>query len=245
MPEVMTTAAPSLAERDGRLRFGFDIGGTFTDFVLLDIATGTTTTYKTLTTPDEPARAVLDGWHELVTAAGIAPEQVELSVHGTTLITNALIEREGARTGLVTTRGFRDMLEMRREMRYDIYDLLIRFPDPLVPRPLRLEADERIDSKGDVREPLDPESLTGVAAAFANAGVEAVAICFLHAFTNSAHEQIAAEWLRTALPGVTLSLSSRGRSRDPRVRADLDNRCQCLRAASCRALPAGPSTVAR
>jgi N-methylhydantoinase A len=208
MSEVITMSEPSVPGTGGRLRFGFDIGGTFTDFVLLDIATGTTTTYKTLTTPNEPARAVLEGWNELVTAAGTAPDQVELSVHGTTLITNALIERQGARTGLLTTRGFRDTLEMRREMRYDIYDLLITLPEPLVPRPLRLEADERIDHKGEIRESLDPESLAGVAAAFAEAGVEAVAICFLHAFTNSVHEQLAGEWLRKALPGVTLSLSS-------------------------------------
>ena len=208
MPEVISISEPSLSETDGRLRFGFDIGGTFTDFVLWDIASGTTTTYKTLTTPDDPARAVLEGWNELVTGPGTASEQVELSVHGTTLITNALIEREGAKTGLLTTRGFRDTLEMRREMRYDIYDLLITLPEPLVPRPLRLEADERIDSSGGIREALDPESLASVAAAFEEAGVEAVAVCFLHAFTNSLHEQIAGDWLRGALPGVTLSLSS-------------------------------------
>src|SRR5262249_30137865 len=129
-------------------RFGFDIGGTFTDFVLLDVGSGEVTTYKVLTTPHQPERAVLDGWSHLLAGLGLAGSAVEMAVHGTTLITNALIQRRGAVTGLVTTRGFRDVLEMRKEMRYDIYDLLITLPEPLVPRPLRLEVDERTNGRG-------------------------------------------------------------------------------------------------
>ena len=106
-----------------RYRFGFDIGGTFTDFVLMEVASGRNATYKTLTTPGDPSLAVLEGWHALLAETGADPAAVEQSVHGTTLITNAVIERDGATTGLITTKGFRDTLEMRREMRYDIYDL--------------------------------------------------------------------------------------------------------------------------
>jgi N-methylhydantoinase A/oxoprolinase/acetone carboxylase beta subunit len=176
------------ANGGGRYRFGFDIGGTFTDFVLLDVEAGTSTAYKTLTTPREPAQAVLDGWRTLVAGAGLDAAEVELAVHGTTLITNALIERQGALTGLVTTRGFRDVLEMRKEMRYDIYDLLITLPDPLVPRPLRLEVDERLSASGAVLTPLDLQGLEEAAVQLRAAGVEAVAVSFLHAFTNPEHE---------------------------------------------------------
>ena len=200
---------PGRAEDEGRrYRLGIDIGGTFTDFVLIDAVSGAIRTYKTLTTPHEPARAVLDGWHALLGAAGVPPDRVTVAVHGTTLITNALIERRGARTGLVTTRGFRDVLEMRREMRYDIYDLLMTLPEPLVPRPLRLEVDERLDARGVVVTPFAEDDLEPVAAAFRAAGVEAVAVCFLHSFTNGAHEQAAGRWLREHLPGVPVCLSS-------------------------------------
>ena len=191
-----------------RFRFGFDIGGTFTDFVLVDGASGVVRTFKTLTTPDEPARAVVEGWQTLVRDSDVAADSVELAVHGTTLITNALIERRGAVTGLITTRGFRDVLEMRKEMRYDIYDLLITLPEPLVPRPLRLEADERVSASGDVLRALDTSALEDIAAAFRDAGVEAVAVCFLHSYRNPEHERAAGGWLRENLPRVAVSLSS-------------------------------------
>lgn len=191
----------------GRFRFGFDIGGTFTDFVLMDTTTGATRTYKTLTTPHEPARAVVEGWRALVGDPGVGADVVEMAVHGTTLITNALIERQGGVTGLVTTRGFRDILEMRKEMRYDIYDLLITLPDPLVERPLRLEVDERMNGQGEILRPLDTTELAPLAAAFAEAGVQAVAVCFLHSYRNAAHELATGEWLRENLPDVAVSLS--------------------------------------
>lgn len=191
-----------------RFRFGFDIGGTFTDFVLIDTATGAVRTYKTLTTPRDPSRAVVEGWRALTGAPDVGPAAVELAVHGTTLITNALIEREGAVTGLVTTKGFRDVLEMRKEMRYDIYDLLITLPDPLVPRPLRLEVDERMSASGEVLTPLDVQELEPLAETLRAAEVEAVAVCFLHSYRSAAHERLAGAWLRERLPGVAVSLSS-------------------------------------
>jgi N-methylhydantoinase A len=210
----MTAVSPhdaSMAptERDRpRFRFGFDIGGTFTDFVLIDGASGTIRTYKTLTTPRDPARAVIEGWRALVDVDEVGADAIELAVHGTTLITNALIERAGAVTGLVTTKGFRDVLEMRKEMRYDIYDLLITLPDPLVPRPLRLEVDERVTATADVLRPLDPDELDAIAKTFREAGVEAVAVVFLHSYRNATHEQLAGQWLRENLPDVAVSLSS-------------------------------------
>jgi N-methylhydantoinase A len=200
-------AAESTGPARARYRFGFDIGGTFTDFVLMDVDSGVTTTYKTLTTPHEPASAVLDGWRYLLDELGLDGGAVEMAVHGTTLITNALIEREGGVTGLVTTAGFRDVLEMRKEMRYDIYDLLITLPEPLVPRPLRLEVDERVNGKGEAMTPLDLSQLEHAKESFARAGVEAVAVCFLHSFSNPSHEQLAGAWLREHMPHVAVSLS--------------------------------------
>jgi 5-oxoprolinase (ATP-hydrolysing)/N-methylhydantoinase A len=150
---------------------------------------------------------VLEGWSHLLSELALDPAAVEMAVHGTTLITNALIEREGAVTGLVTTRGFRDVLEMRKEMRYDIYDLLITLPEPLVRRPLRLEVNERMDGKGQPIVALDAAELEQIKAEFERAGVEALAVCFLHSFSNPAHEQLAGAWLREQMPDVSVSLS--------------------------------------
>ena len=189
-------------------RFGFDIGGTFTDFVLIDAASGEIASYKALTTPEDLSRAVVEGWEELLAGAGVAGGAVERAIHGTTLITNALIERKGAKTALITTKGFRDILEMAKEMRYDIYDLLLVLPDPLVERPLRFEVDERINARGEVLTPLKPAELEVLAATLADVGIEAVAVCYLHAFTNPEHEQKTGAWLGENLPGVSVSLSS-------------------------------------
>jgi N-methylhydantoinase A/oxoprolinase/acetone carboxylase beta subunit len=191
-----------------RYRFGFDIGGTFTDFVLIDTLTGKIASYKTLTTPRRPAEAVIAGWRALLEQTGANGADVESAIHGTTLITNALIERKGAKTSLITTKGFRDVLEMAKEMRYDIYDLLIVLPEPLVPRPLRLEVTERLNGRGEVVEPLDPADLTTLHATLQAQGVEAVAVCFLHSFTNPVHELATGAWLADALPEVSVSLSA-------------------------------------
>ena len=189
-------------------RFGFDIGGTFTDFVLIDASTGEISSYKTLTTPADPSRAVMEGWEELLRDAGVDGSSVERAIHGTTLITNALIERKGANTALITTKGFRDILEMAKEMRYDIYDLLLVLPEPLVARPLRLEVDERINARGEVLTPLQTSELEALANTLKNEGVEAVAVCYLHAFTNPEHEEQTGKWLAENLPDVSVSLAS-------------------------------------
>ena len=187
------------------LRFGFDIGGTFTDFVLIDSESGAITTHKTLTTPHDPAIAVLQGWQELVPLE-LAP-RVESAIHGTTLFTNALIERKGARTAFLTTKGFRDVLEMGKEMRYDIYDLLLILPEPLVIRSLRYEVEERLNGRGEIVTPLNISELDAIVNSLAAEDVEAVAVCFLHAFTNPEHEQMAGEILAKRLPQIQISLS--------------------------------------
>ncbi|MCU0494737.1 MAG: hydantoinase/oxoprolinase family protein, partial [Chloroflexaceae bacterium] len=191
-----------------RYRLGFDIGGTFTDFVLCDAETGHLETYKTLTTPDDPTRAVLEGVQALLARVGADGSALDLVIHGTTLITNALIERKGAKTALITTGGHGDVLEIAREMRYDIYDLLLVNPEPLVPRPLRFELSERLDGQGRVVRPVDEAQLHQLAERLAQEQVEAVAICLLHAYRNPAHEQQVAAVLRERLPGLAISLSS-------------------------------------
>lgn len=191
-----------------KYRFGFDIGGTFTDFVLINSHSGDIFTHKTLTTPHDPSKAVIEGWEALLARVGAQGSDVETAIHGTTLITNALIERKGAKTALITTKGFRDVLEMAKEMRYDIYDLLLVLPDPLVARPLRFEVNERLNAKGLVIRPLDEAELQAIADKLSDAGVAAVAICYLHSFTNPIHEKQTGEWFKEHCPKVSVSLSS-------------------------------------
>src|ERR1043165_8143180 len=138
-------------------RVGLDIGGTFTDFVLYDANDRRISLYKCLTTPHDPSAAALEGLGELAAQASIKIADISEIVHGTTLVTNAIIERRGPRLGLLTTRGFRDSLEMGTEQRYDIYDLFLSFPEPLVPRRQRLEIGVRLDRDGRVVTPLDPD----------------------------------------------------------------------------------------
>jgi 5-oxoprolinase (ATP-hydrolysing) len=136
-------------------RVGLDIGGTFTDFVLYDAGNRRISLYKCLTTPHDPSAAALEGLGELVAQANITLADIAEVVHGTTLVTNAIIERRGARLGLLTTKGFRDSIEMGTEQRYDIYDLFLSFPEPLVARRHRLEIGERLDRGGHIVAPLD------------------------------------------------------------------------------------------
>ena len=196
----------------GGYRFGFDIGGTFTDFVLMNSSTGEISSYKTLTTPADPSRAVMEGWEELLQNAGIDGSSVERAIHGTTLITNALIERKGAVALLLTTRGFSDVLDTQKEMRYDIYDLQALPVEHLITRPLRFEIDERIDTFGEVIEPLDFTGLEEMKAMLSDAGVEgqieSVAVCLMQAYTNPEHEEKINVWLKNNLPGISVSLSS-------------------------------------
>jgi 5-oxoprolinase (ATP-hydrolysing)/N-methylhydantoinase A len=191
-----------------RWRIGFDIGGTFTDFILYDKLEGTVRLHKRLTTPHDPSEAALIGLGELTGQAGITLADVGDIVHGTTLVTNAVIERKGARLGLITTQGFRDILEMGTEQRYDIYDLFLTFPEPLVSRDLRLEVKERIDSGGNVVDTLDDEAVRKAADILVAQGCEAIAICFLNSYRNSAHEQAAGRIVQQAHPGIAVSLSS-------------------------------------
>ncbi len=193
---------------NGDYRIGMDIGGTFTDFVLWHEATGALRAHKRLTTPGDPAEGALAGLVELTTDAGVALVDCSAIVHGTTLVTNAVIERRGVRTALLTTRGFRDVLEMGREQRYDIHDLFLQFPEPLVPRRWRIEVDERMTRDGDaLREPELEEVRPRVAELVAD-GVEALAICFLHSYRNPTHERAVGDLIRRSFPGLAVSVSS-------------------------------------
>lgn len=187
---------------------GVDIGGTFTDLALLDRATGRLAVGKVLTSYGDFAKAVLEGIHRLFADQGLPPEAVHSVIHGTTLATNALIERRGARTALLVTRGFRDILEMGRESRYDIYDIGIEFPPPLVPRALVFEVTERMDRQGQVVVPLHAGEVRAVAADLHARGVGAVAVCLLHAFRNPEHERLIAATLAREAPGLAVCLSS-------------------------------------
>ncbi|UFN49732.1 hydantoinase B/oxoprolinase family protein [Roseomonas sp. OT10] len=191
-----------------RWRIGFDIGGTFTDFILYDAAEGTVRLHKRLTTPHDPSEAALIGLEELVAMAGITPADAGEIIHGTTLVTNTVIERTGAKLGLITTRGFRDLLEMGTEQRYDIYDLFLGFPQPLVPRDRRLEVAERMDRDGRVVEVLDEEAVRAAFRALLADGVEAVGVCFLHSYRNPAHEQAVGRIAREEFPELAVSLSA-------------------------------------
>ena len=189
-------------------RFGVDIGGTFTDLVVVDETTGAIRVGKVLTTAKDPAHGVEQGIQALLEDARVEPGRVRAVVHGTTLATNALIERKGAKTALLTTAGFRDALEIRHEGRYDMYDLLIDPPAPLVPRHLRREVDERLMPDGTVLRPLDEAAARRVIAGLVDDGVEAVAICLLHAYLNPVHERRLAELVREAAPHVVVSCAS-------------------------------------
>ncbi len=189
-------------------RLGIDIGGTFTDAILWDDAGGPPRIAKVPSTPRDPSEGFLAAARQIVTAAGVTPDAVELIVHGTTVATNAIIEGKTARTAFVTTRGFRDLLEIQRQIRPSLYDLQFEKPPPLVPRDLSFEVTERLDAGGAVLEPLDDADVQRVARTLRQAGVTSVAVCFLHAYRNPAHEQLAGAILRAALPGASVSLSS-------------------------------------
>lgn len=186
---------------------GVDIGGTFTDIVVYDHARGRQFSRKILTTHDDPARAVIEGVDQLLKSSRIEPHQIHRVVHATTLFTNALIERKGVPTGLLTTEGFRDSLEIGRELRYELYDLQIANPSPLVPRHLRAEIRERVKADGSVLTPLDTPAVIRAAEALVAAGVRSVAIVFLHSYANAAHELAAAEVLRNRFPDLFVTTS--------------------------------------
>ena len=188
------------------VRLAADIGGTFTD-VVLD-AGGTRRTRKVLTTPAAPEEGVLNGVSLVLEDAGLHFSDIDVFVHGTTLATNAIIERRGAKTALIATQGFRDVLEIGTESRYDQYDVLIEKPVPLVPRALRFTVPERVDAEGAIRLPLDEAAVAALAPELKRAGVQSVAFAFLHAYANPEHEQRAAVVLKALLPGLSITLAS-------------------------------------
>ncbi|MEZ5856201.1 MAG: hydantoinase/oxoprolinase family protein [Hyphomicrobiaceae bacterium] len=190
------------------LRIGVDIGGTFTDFALHDDRARRIVIHKRLTTPDDPSRAVIEGTATLCAQAGVSLGDIAEIVHGTTLVTNAVIERKGAVTGLLGTSGFTDIMDMGFERRYDLFDLRITYPPPLVPRSRRIEVAERVRHDGTIETPLDEAGVRSAARKFREMGVGAVAICFLHAYANPAHEQRAVEILEAEAPGLFVSASS-------------------------------------
>src|SRR5262249_4262301 len=165
-------------------------------------------TSKILTTATAPEEGVLAAIRAVIEEAQLAPSGVGLIIHGTTLATNAIIERKGARTALLTTAGFRDTIEIRHENRFEQYDVNIDLPPPLVPRRLRFPVEERIDARGQVLVPLDEAGVSALADRLATAGVQSLAIGFLHSFTNPTHERRAAEILAVQLPEIAITLSS-------------------------------------
>jgi N-methylhydantoinase A len=187
---------------------GVDIGGTFTDLVLYNHERGQVFSHKELTTPQDPAQGVMTGIKILLNRENISGGQIFRVVHATTLFTNALIERKGVKTGLITTAGFRDTLEMRREHKYDLYDLFIELPRPLIPREYRHEADERVLFDGKVDIPLNSESILTAGAKLTAEGIQAVAICFLHSYINAEHEIEARRILKNHFPDLYVSISS-------------------------------------
>ncbi|NTW42080.1 MAG: hydantoinase/oxoprolinase family protein, partial [Cellulomonadaceae bacterium] len=192
------------------MRASFDIGGTFTDLVLLDESTGRAWLGKCLTTYDDFSRAIEEGLAQVLGAAGAGPADLDRSVVGaTTLVTNALIERRGARTALITTRGFGDTLEIGREWRYDLYDQQLQLPEPLVPVEHRFELTERLRADGSVHQEVDLEEAARIADAMAALDVESVAVCLLHSYASTAHEDAVAAVLAERLPGVPVTLSGR------------------------------------
>lgn len=192
----------------GDLRIGIDVGGTFTDLFMVDVGTGDTFRHKLSSTPDDPHNAPVQGIREILQKSGRKPDDVRFVGLGTTVATNALLERKGATTGLITTRGFRDLLEICRQTRPHAYDLTQRRAEPLVPRRLRLEADERIAGDGSVTRPIDVADVSRAAASLQSQGVTSVAICFLNAYANPEHERAAVARLREIWPQVAVSASA-------------------------------------
>ena len=192
-----------------RYRLAVDIGGTFTDLVLTDEVSRQVWTDKVLTSPEDPAGMVLHGLHRLMSAHHFQGIDLENVIHATTLVTNAIIERKGATTGFITTKGFRDVLHIGREVRYDLYDMGIEIPQPLVARYMVKEVEERVDNEGNVVTPLVEEDVRRVAAELVEEGAEAIAIGFLHSFMAPAHENHAETIVRRNHPDVAISLSSR------------------------------------
>src|SRR4030067_322839 len=196
-----------MAERFYRL--GCDIGGTFTDFVLLNDQTGEIKTGKCLTTPKNPSDAVAQGIRILESSTSGFVVKLGERIHGTTLVINSIIERKGTKTGLITTKGFRDVLEIGRGIRYAPYDIFAEFPKPLIPRRFRFEVNERIRSDGSVLKPIDSEEARQVVRTLLKTGVESIAVCLINSFENPIHELMLREMIEKEAPGISVSISFR------------------------------------
>lgn len=188
------------------IRMGVDIGGTFTDVVLEK--GGELSSTKVLTTYAAPENAIIDGMHQVCAKAGVDPSAIEQIIHGTTLATNALIERRGAKTALITTEGFRDVIEMRTESRFEQYDLNLNLPEPLLPRQMRFTVPGRVNAKGEILVGLDRADVEAVVDRIAEAGFESVAVGLIHSYLNPVHEELVREVLAERLPDVSVSISS-------------------------------------
>jgi N-methylhydantoinase A/oxoprolinase/acetone carboxylase beta subunit len=191
-----------------QLSIGVDVGGTFTDFFFYDFSSGRVETEKLLTSASEPEKSIVEGIRNGLNRLGSIGEDIQSIIHGTTLIVNAIIERKGARTGLLTTKGFRDIIEARKEKRYDLYDLGLELPAPLVPRRYRIGVTERLDEKGDILTPLDESEVDAAVEHLTSVGVESLAVCFLHSYRNPIHEKRVAEIIRNRFPSLAVCLSS-------------------------------------
>ena len=189
-------------------RIAFDIGGTFTDFVLRGAGSDGMSFWKVPSTPDDPSRAVLSGLSDILEETGVEGEDVDAILHATTVATNAIIERKGPRTAFVTTRGFRDVIVMGRQKRYDTFDVYLTKPAPLVDRRDVFEVDERIDVHGETVKPVDRASVDGVVDALADGGYESAAVAFIHAYADGRHERVVRDAIAARLPDVPVSLSS-------------------------------------
>ena len=189
------------------IRIGIDTGGTFTDLVAFDPGGGRLAFHKVASTPDDPARGIIRGAREIVAQVGARPDQVDLLIHGTTVATNAVLQRAGARVALITTAGFRDVLQIQRQDRPRLYDLRGRRTRPLVPRALRFELRERVRYDGSVQTPVDREQLDHLIDLLRRQRVQAVAVGLLHSCVNPAHEREVGGVLAERLPGAAVCLS--------------------------------------
>ncbi len=191
-----------------KYRVGADIGGTFTDLIIVDQETGAFSIGKTLTTPGDPSIAVETVLRDVLAQTGIAPDEIDNVIHGTTLVTNAMIERKGAKTALMTTEGFRDSIEIGRETRYDLYDLMQEQPKPLVPRYLRFDVPQRTLYDGTSKVPLDEDFVRKLTAELQANDIEAIAVCFLHSFINPDDEERVRDIIQEVAPEIRVSISS-------------------------------------
>ena len=189
-------------------RLGVDVGGTFTDLLLFDEGTKKIFLEKVPTTVENQAVGIIDGVEKIAAAAGIRPSEVAFLLHGTTVATNAILEKKGVKTALITTEGFRDVLHIMRQDRPKLYDFFTHRPEPLVPRRLRFEVPERILHTGEVHQELDEEKLRPIVREIKRQKVEAVAVCLLHSFANPVHEQKIRDYLRRECPQTYISISS-------------------------------------